>query len=469
MDLDARWAEPVVSHLTSVPAENHHPKRDIEAQTPVYSPAIAVLPAAVLFPPQRVEPIDMARSHEPNRQRIHYAQSATTDEHQANAPYMQNGPIRRLTHPADRSSVMFFLQRLSAVCLTIFISIPCVLLTTLLVPLCWLVRTLLRLTCQHRCTVRPCTCSYLSATDLFWFYSSNLADHRAKDDETTKGHSPFSNPTAAAIFFLEGKNPTSACSHVRWIHLDLGAINENSLKKLIVNRLITCSSRRGSNVGKKLFPRFSQLIVSCFSGTMWVDYSLFSIDDHVREIPRDIQSDEDLQSYASSLLSTELTHSRPLWQLHYKNRSSARQQDSILVFIYHPVLSDGVSLIRILLKHIVDNRTTQLDIKPRFVSRQGEQVFDYVKAYLFGHMLILRKLFFNPSTANFFRRMISRDENMNSAAPVHSPQQRRIVAWSDPFSLTQAYRMKLVTRTRMNDLLSTVVISTVKLYMERYG
>jgi hypothetical protein len=210
---------------------------------------------------------------------------------------------------------------------------------------------------------------------------------------------------------------------------------------------------------------------------MWVDYASFSIDEHVREIPYNIQSDEDLQSYVSTLLSTELTRTRPLWQLHYKNRSSSRPNDSVLVFLYHPVLSDGISLLRILLKHVVDNRTTQLDLKPRFVGRHDERILDYIKAYLFGHLLILSKLLLNTSRESFFKRTVIKNNNNNIATVNSHPQttqqqqqqQQRIVVWSAPFSLTQANRMKLVTRTRMNDLLSTLVISTVKLYMERYG
>jgi hypothetical protein len=243
------------------------------------------------------------------------------------------------------------------------------------------------------------------------------------------------------------------------------------LKKVLINRLITNNARRGSNVGRKLFPRFTQLIISHFAGTMWIDYSAFSIDEHVREIPRNIQTDEDLQSYVSALVSNDLTLTRPLWQLHYKNRSSSRPNESILIFIYHPVLSDGISLIRILLKHIVDNRTTQLDLKPRFAGRHGEHIFDYIKAYFFGHMLLFSKLIFNSSRDNFFKRTINKKSHTNiSTMNSHlSNQQQRSVLWSTPFSLTQANRMKLVTRTRMNDLLSTLVISCVRLYKEKYG
>jgi hypothetical protein len=205
---------------------------------------------------------------------------------------------------------------------------------------------------------------------------------------------------------------------------------------------------------------------------MWIDYSDFSIDEHVHEIPRNIQTEQDLQAYVSTLISTELTMTRPLWQLHYKNRSSVRPNDSVLVFLYHPVLSDGISLLRMLLKHVVDNRTTQLDLKPRFVGRDGDRIYDYIKSYLFGHMLLFSKLIFNSSLDNFLKRIILyKNPNINpSRINSHlSNQQQRIVLWSTPFSLTQANRMKLVTRTRMNDLLSTLVISCVKLYMEKHG
>lgn len=239
-----------------------------------------------------------------------------------------------------------------------------------------------------------------------------------------------------------------------------------------MNRLIANNIRRGSNTGRKLFPRFSQLIYPHFSGTMWIDYPAFSIDEHVREIPRNIQTDEDLQSYVSTLVSNELTLTKPLWQLHYKNRSSARPNDSVLVFIYHPVLSDGISLLRILLKHVVDNRTTQLDLKPRFVGRaHSKHIFDYIKAYLFGHILLFSKLIFNSYRDNFLKRLICKNTNINTTTinPHLSNQQQRLVIWSNPLSLTQANRMKLVTRTRMNDLLSTLVISCLRLYMEKHG
>ncbi|CAF3981541.1 unnamed protein product [Rotaria magnacalcarata] len=365
-----------------------------------------------------------------DRKRTDCIRSGPSDELQINNTCIQNISIKHVKHPTEQSSAVIFLKRLSKFCFGLFISIPCVILITLFLPISWLIRAFTRFTCRYHCTVTPCTCSYLSSSDLFWFYNSNISRIRNKDEETAKLNSQTSDPMAAAIFFLEGP------------------VNENSLKKILMNRLITNNFRRGSNVGRKLFPRFSQLIYSHFSGTMWIDYAAFSIDEHVREIPRNIQTDEDLQTYISALMSTEISLTRPLWQLHYKNRSSLRPNDSVLLFLYHPVLSDGISLIRILLKHIVDNRTTQLDLKPRFVGRRGEHI------------------------ENILKRILYKNNNINTTATTNlhlSTPQQRLVVWSTPFSLTQASRMKLVTRTRMNDLLSTLVISCVKLYMEKHG
>ncbi|CAF0816091.1 unnamed protein product [Rotaria sp. Silwood1] len=474
MQVDTRWAQPVVSDLVSVPIDNNNNKNNIEQQhLSVLSLPLSTLQPQLtttsFFPPQRVEPIDMARSQQPTTQyrtKTGYIQSATTDEQQTTLPittnFIQNQPIKRVQHPADRSSIVSIFQYISTIVFGILISFPCIILLTILLPICWLIRTFIRLICRHHCTVTPCACNYLSASDLFWFYNSNISTNQYnKNDETRKYNSQTISPIAAAVFFLEG------------------TINENSLKKILINRLVTSSIRRGTNIGRKLFPRFSQLIVSRFSGTMWIDYSLFSIDEHVHEISHNIQSDEELQSYISTLISNELPHNRPLWQLYYKNRATIRPNDSILIFLYHPVLSDGISLLRILLKHIVDNRTTQLDIKPRFAGQHGENIIcDYIKAYLFGHKLIFSKLLFNTSRENFFKRTICKNKtnNYNNVSTINSDGQQqqqqpkqRVVVWSTPFSLTQANRMKLVTRTRMNNLLSSLVISTIRLYMERYG
>ena len=209
--MDTTWVQPAVSDLASVPLESHQYKHKLEQTLSVKSPPLSTLKAplitTILFPSQRVEPLDMARSHRQtteNRNKTGYTQSATTDEqHQTATSFIRNRPIKRVKHPADRSSVLAFLQRLGRFCLTILVSLPCILLLTVLIPICWLVRTFLRLTCRYHCTVTPCTCSYLSASDLFWFYNSNHNQDRR--NPTAKFNSSTMSPLGAAVFFLEGK------------------------------------------------------------------------------------------------------------------------------------------------------------------------------------------------------------------------------------------------------------------------
>lgn len=209
----SRWAEPVVPDLVSVPYDgNHHTQQQQQlsnlSKRSSSLPSIeqSTLIASNIFPPQRVEPIDMSRLQQQtsNRNKTGYIRSATTDEQQGNNSYMQNVPVKRVKHPTDQSSFVILLKRLSKFCFSLFISIPCVIFITLILPITWLIRIFSRFICRYHCTVTPCTCSYLSASDLFWLYNSTKTINRNKNEETTKLNSRTIAPIAAAIFFLEG-------------------------------------------------------------------------------------------------------------------------------------------------------------------------------------------------------------------------------------------------------------------------
>jgi hypothetical protein len=232
MQVDSRWAEPVVSNLASVPFDGNH-QQQIALTTTHSLPSQPPLIAPNFFPPQRVEPVDMPRhqqqvQHMQHRNKIGYTRSATTDEQQVTNFYMQNVPIKRVQHPADRSSIVKFLKRLSKVGFALFISIPCVILITLIIPISWIIRTCSRFICRYHCTVTPCTCSYLSASDLFWLYNNNTTINRTKTDETTKLNSQTIAPIAAAIFFLEGNKRFSNVFEIIYLIL----IKEQSMKIL---------------------------------------------------------------------------------------------------------------------------------------------------------------------------------------------------------------------------------------------
>lgn len=210
MHVPHRWAEPVTPDLAPVSYEDNNPE---QVSTLATTPSIQSnrLPANTLFPPQRVEPVDMPRTQTPNRDKKGYTQSTThpTDDQPANIPNQSYVPVKRVKHPTDQLTIVLFLKRLSRFCLSVLVSLPCVIFLTLLLPISWLIRTFIRFTCRYHCTVTPCACSYLSASDLFWLYNSKKIIHRTKNEETTKLNNRTIAPIAATIFFLEGKSRTT--------------------------------------------------------------------------------------------------------------------------------------------------------------------------------------------------------------------------------------------------------------------
>ena len=127
-------------------------------------------------------------------QNKNYIRSATTDKQQVNNDYIQNLSRKRVKHPTDQSFIVNFIKYSLIFCLKLLISIPCVILITLILPICWFTRSFLKIFCRYHCRITPCSCSYLSPSDLFWLYNTNKEKNQLK-----------SQPMAAAIFFLEGK------------------------------------------------------------------------------------------------------------------------------------------------------------------------------------------------------------------------------------------------------------------------
>ena len=148
------------------------------------------------------------RENANDRKKITYSRTTTIDDQNAtNEPKISlfRSPLKRVQHPADRSSVVIYLQRLTHFCLMMIISFPSILFLSLILPILWLIRTLIRLTCRYHCTITPCSCSYLSGSDLFWLYNSKKVGRGRKEDEREDLDTSFSNSTTATIFSLDGK------------------------------------------------------------------------------------------------------------------------------------------------------------------------------------------------------------------------------------------------------------------------
>ena len=210
MRVDTRWAQPDVSGLASIPTDHHHNSEQRLSGQSLSSLTLSPPPVttSIFFSSQRVEPINMARFHQLTQQyhnKTDHIQSITTDEQQMSISFIQNRSVKRIQHPTNRSLIIVSFQHMLTFCLSILISLPCVFVLTLLLPICWLIRQFTRFICRYHCTVTPCSCSYLSASDLFWLYNRHPSKNQDQTNETNKFNFQTISPIAAAVFFLDGK------------------------------------------------------------------------------------------------------------------------------------------------------------------------------------------------------------------------------------------------------------------------
>ena len=249
--------------------------------------------------------------------------------------------------------------------------------------------------------------------------------------------------TSMELFWLhDSKFNKSISSYL--VVLD-GNVNRNFIRELIKNRIIMASSRDG----KRLFPRFTQIVKHIWGfGYAWVYANQFSLDEHIEELPSNVTTFEHLQEEMANLTSRDFDRKKPLWKVYYKHNFGA-EKGTVLLYIYHTCLSDGVSLIRIFFKTIVDNKLT-VDLKPRFSYRN--LTFKLIRQMLLGwhrvfYEYVLKRKDLNPL----------RIPNLNG---------RKKISWSEPFSFADINRLKLVTRSTFNDLFISVLSGILRTYIK---
>jgi len=185
---------------------------------------------------------------------------------------------------------------------------------------------------------------FLNPIELFWLYNSDLIS-----SSTTKncGHA-----TGASILFIEGP------------------ISKSNLKNLIRTRIISTEQR----LNQRFLVRFRQRLYNIWAyGYVWLDCdeATFDLDKHIFDIEdpsNSIKTESDLQAYVSGLIAKNNFNIRhPLWKIYVKHNFQFADNEcgTVLVFLSHMCFADGVSLIRVLFKTLVDNRNA-VDIKPRF-------------------------------------------------------------------------------------------------------
>lgn len=327
-----------------------------------------------------------------------------------------SAPYQRIDHPADQNLCSSFIASILYLICALIVFCPIMAIIIICVPISGLIKKICGCCCccaKERACI--CCCSlHLSDLELLWLHSS-----------------PLNAAVSQSLIVLER------------------GLSTFKVRELVHSRLITAENKRGH----RLYPRFTQKIASFFSGYSWIWDNDFIVENHVFSMPSNIKNEEELQDYISEMASKPLPSDRPMWEIHVlQNYGVAR--DTILLFRIHPCVTDGITLVRILFSSIVDNQPP-FKLKPRFARKS--LFINSFRAFFMGPIVFLGKWIFT-----------SRDFNFLHGDHVHLSG-KKVVSWSEFYSLSKVTRIKQVTRSTFNDVLLSVAVGCIRSYLQVSG
>jgi hypothetical protein len=389
--------------------------------------------------------------------------------------YIIDYPFKVINHPSElRHPIFNFIKFFICALINFFLLIPVIALFVLYQPFRYLFKSTFKL--LHLCHLTSTSFhspsfipQFLTPIELFWLYNSNQNETPKKLDEkqTLEYEANLSNKSiGACIFFIEGY------------------IGKNTIKELIKNKIIQLSTRSG----RRIYERFTQRLYKLFAfGFVWLSCSEFDVDEHIIEINEDdsLKNVDDIQRCVTSLIQThKFKKDKPLWTLYYI-KSYGDDRSSVLIFLFHMCFADGVSLMRLFFKGLVDNRNS-VEVKPRFAYFTFK--FDFVKQIFLGwsemiHSLLFRRCDKNPLNKKYSNDRMFETLDLNPKIPqeqkVTTDNQENnnnngsnrsyVLTWSEPFSLYTTNRLKLVTRSKMNDIFMSILAGIMRSYLKKKG
>ena len=365
--------------------------------------------------------------------------------------YLIEYPFRRISRKTEQiNALLSFFELITLFILNIIFVFPLIIIlfVTIFIPFTILRSILFKcLHCSHLIESSQYsleeTPDFLSPIELFWFFNSEYR----KDTNSFKG--PKS--VGAGVFFIEG------------------FLSKSTVRDLINNKIIQASMRSHNHE----FSRFSERILKVFGfGYVWIKASDFNLDEHIIEIDNtngNFRSDKDLQVYISELLMKQnFSLNKPLWNLYYLKSFGQNLSDktSVLIFLYHESFSSGVSLMRLFLKGLVDNRNA-FDLKPRYA--YFSLSISILKQFLFSWIKMVNLILFKRRDQNPLTHRHCKSERFKMLKLKPTKFGEQVVSWSEPFSLIILNRIKLVTRSKMNDLLIATLAGILRNYLKLKG
>ncbi|KAH3724418.1 hypothetical protein DPMN_050234 [Dreissena polymorpha] len=323
-----------------------------------------------------------------------------------------NAPYSRIPLPVIRKRWLNFIISIVYAIFAVVLFCPFAAFFIVLFPLCVFLKQFLKCCCSC-CTVQTqgcCVCGQsLSVTEKFWVH--------------TERQSPQVVQSLVIVEF---------------------GLSVSQVVNLVNNRVVLAKAEDGSS----LYPKFSQRVVQTCSDFIWQEDQRFFIHNHVFEMPRGLESLEELQDYISDMASKPLPFDRPLWEVHILT-DFGDVRDTVLLFRMHPCLVDGVSMVKILYKSIAD--VEPVTTVPPKVGKQN--CIDSIKSIFNGPIKLFSLLLLPRNDFNLLH-----GEHVQLSG-------KKVITWSEPFSLSSAVKIKQVTRSTLNEVFMSVAAGSIRNYM----
>ncbi|CAL1546181.1 unnamed protein product, partial [Lymnaea stagnalis] len=331
-----------------------------------------------------------------------------------------NAPYRRIVHPTDSSLFLAVLSAILLFMLSFLLVWPMLVIILVVVPLVVFTKRLCSWLCCCGASLwgRCCLCichTHLTSSELMWLGRGQGAGHSV----------------AQSLMVLQK------------------GLDTDRIRNLIDSRLLSVENRHG----QKVYPRFTQKVVPFCCGQAWVTDKQFMVAKHVYNMPGYIETLEDLQQFISKMATQPLSTDHPLWEIQVLH-NFREPRDTVLLFRMHLCMTDGISIVHILENALVDTQKTS--------GRKSTFSSDAANTSPF------KVLFSGPVT--FLSRYLfgGQDFNLLHGHHVH-PSGEMVVAWSEPFSLSAAMRVKQVARCSLSELLLSITAGNIRTYLQVSG
>ena len=182
---------------------------------------------------------------------------------------------------------------------------------------------------------------------------------------------------------------------------------------------------------------------------VWIPEPHFDINEHVRVHPGPCPMDkEGIERLVGELCSTPLPNNKAAWEFVMLNPGKDHPdygKRHYAVFRVHHSIADGISLVRMFLKRLVDKEP---EVAIASGKRFGTKDFmrKALQAVFEGPAMLLSRLV-HPADSNI----------------IHGPKLSgtKLFSWSDPIDLELVKKIKNATNTTVNDVIMSCLASSV--------